>query len=502
MSTTRVRFQAAISPADGENFIQFFLESSTQQLNFTPPPPLQLEKHQVTIENYLAANPAAGDIVSDVGDALWDCLATHANVNQAFQHALEPGQPDRCISLSFTSGTAAAKELPWEALRKNEAFLSFDEGIPILREVDTTSENRPLTLLEGEKLRFLGVIAAEGEDGRGEWKALKRAFSSVSETLPIEGLILTSSPEVTQDINDNGPPNIAVGPIFDQAHALIQTIQAFGPHIAHFFCHGHAGGNLKLQCSGVEFGRKASTWLSTVDLEKALALSAWVTVLNACSLAAPPDPDAPEIAGSLNLCESLVKNGFPVVIGMRAPVNAGDAEIFAESFHTSMLNTIGTQLAKGAGPLSLAASFGGACRAILGAKPPDVSKRMPSWTLPVMNLRPDLLHLERIQNPQDPPISDAIIRFKPPWLDPTETDPSAPFDLEGSTDEGTADGGADLTHIDPIQLHIKREEAQGELAALEAILRDHSDDFLSSLGQIQSRIDSLNAQLSPRDSGS
>ena len=396
MTTTRIRFVAALSPSDNQPYTQFHIEAPGVDLPFTPIPALNLTPHQTAIDNYKTANGGGGNIVSDVGEALWQCLNSHGNADEAFRPSLSPGAPDPWVSLSFSDGTADAKDLPWEALRENAGFLCFDKRIPIVREVETPVENPALTLLEGEKLRFLAVIAASGDDGRGEWRALKRAVKSANDRMPIEVLVLTSNPNIVTDIEQNENQFFSAGPVPEGASALIQRIQSFRPHIAHFFCHGHANGFLEVERSSAEFGAVEPTWLSVAHLEEALALSTWVTVLNACSLAST-QAATPEPAGSLNLCEQLVESSVPIVVGMRAPVDAGDAQAFAESFHTNTLRVLADLFTAGTGRLSLAKCFGDACRAILSLGSPMEALQKPAWTLPVMNLRPDTLQFERVK---------------------------------------------------------------------------------------------------------
>lgn len=450
MTTTRIHFEAALDP-EMQLYTQFHIEAPGQIQAFTPKRPLKLLPHKSAIDNYKANNGAADNIVGDIGDALWACLSDHPNANNAFLPTLRPGAPGRMVSLSFSPETADAKELPWEALRENAEFLCFDMRVPIVREVETAAESLPLTLADGEKVRFLAVIAAEGDDGRGEWDALLRAVKSVGEDLPIEVLVLTSNNAIAEDIEQNESDIFLAGPVPDGAASLKQRIQAFGPHIAHFFCHGHAKGFLELERSSAEWGAGEPTWLSVTDLEEALSLSAALTVLNACSLAAVGDAnDKP--SGCLNLCEQLVQRGFPIVVGMRAAVNAGDAHAFAESFHTKALAVLSQQFAVGGGNVSLAESFGDACRAILSMGPPMDSVVKSAWTFPVMNVRPTPLQLERLQ-----------------------------------TADAAGLAGADLS----LDARIDHEEAQSELAALELVLRDHAQDFAGSIEQIKERIDQI-----------
>lgn len=461
MTTTRIRFEAALHPDDPDttrHYTQIHIEAPGQILPSVGIPALRLEPHQTAIDKYRAALPGSGNIVGDIGDALWQCLAAHDNADAAFLRSLTPGTSDRQVSVSFSDMAIDAKELPWEALRESTSFICFDKRVPIVREVATSVENTPLTLTSDEKLRFLAVIAAEGNDGRGEWNALKRSILSVSERLPVEVLVLTSNPRIATAIRDEENPRITAGPVPDGSTALIQRIQSFAPHIAHFFCHGHASGYLELERSSAEWGAGQPTWINAASLEEALSLSAWVTVLNACSLAsveadADVEADKPLLAGSLNLCEKLVERGFPIVIGMRSPVDAGDALSFAERFHASALGAIANLVAAGGGTLALAKSFGDACRAILSLGSPMDALEKPAWTLPVMNLRPDLLHLQYV-----PAVAGVANAASP-------------------------------------DARIEREELQGQLDTLEAALRDHTEVYADLLGPIGARIAELRVKL-------
>ncbi len=409
--------------------------------------------HQAAVDQYNAPQPGAGDYIGDIGDALWKCIKEHGNADAAFQPILAPGQSDRVIRVTFHPFTRGAKDLPWECLRHANGFFSFDMRVPVVREFTTAAENVPLSIGTGEKLRFLAVLAAKGASVAGEWRMLEKAIAPIAAQLPVEVLVLSSKKDVRTKAQQMANVTVKTGTVSDDSDKLVREVRAFAPHIAHFFCHGDASGTLQLEPSSAERGDTGSTYLSTANLEDALKGTATLAVLNACSLA---DPDGtytgPAISGSANLCEELVSRGVPVVIGMRNPVDEGDARKFAETFHANVLSQVATQYHANGGKLELAECFADACRAILGGSHPTDALRNPAWTLPVMNRRPEDVTLER-------PL----------------TAPS------------TADGDAPLT------ARLTVEEDHGELEILRLVLEDHADFYAGSLDQIKARIAELEA---------
>ncbi len=446
MTITHVRFETGLGPND-EIFTQVHVQAPNVAAEAqAPKPPLMTLELRDILERY--NNPAQqGDVVRQIGTALWERLRANGDAENAFAPVLDTDTPGRAVRLSFHNLAADARDMPWEAIHAGgqHGYLCLEKRVPVLREFGRARSAVPLRHSPFERIKLLCLIGAKGDEGRAEWHALHKAIRTAQE-LPLEVLVLTSTPALRDQIEAAADPYLTAAPIPEGNAPLIARIASFAPHIAHFFCHGIAGPASYLQVadSSREHGDPGETYLTTADLQEALSGKVWVTMLSACSLA---DTGAPEgvVAGqaTTSLAEALVRDGFPAVVGMRAPILPRFTADFAGSFMSSLLRVVTATLRAGGGELDLATCFADACRATLPSDqgpPLSVADRLRVWTVPSLSLRPGPLRLE--------PIGDAV----------------------RADVANLPDRSADVAHPDD----ASREEAIGELDALRPALEDRT----------------------------
>jgi hypothetical protein len=116
-----------------------------------------------------------------------------------------------------------------------------------------------------------------------------------------------------------------------------RLIREFCPHILHFFCHGHSGENSFLRIASTldrEQDQDGTIYLRPGDLRQDVDpdQSIWLVVLNCCDSA-----NAIRCGDTRNLAASLVRKGFPAVIGMREPVDTNYARVLTEELYSSLV---------------------------------------------------------------------------------------------------------------------------------------------------------------------
>jgi len=448
MTTTRIEFSAVGDPDDPTTLIH--IEAPGRVLPNEMPRYLNLASHRDVLEPFLEGQAGGDDFVAILGDTLWDCLDGHPNAKDGFSPSLQEGVADRKVTISFRHNPQDVKSLPWEALRVNGDFLTFDKRVPVVREIDSHWPGASPELARNEKLRFLAVIGAEGDTGEGEWNALNRALKSVAGDLDLEVLLISSNYALLEKARAIQEFSIATETIPVNRGDLVHAIERFMPHVAHFFCHGHAEGFLKIEPAGNEYAQVPEiVTLDEVDLEQALLQTACLTVFNACSLA-QDGGDETQQSGSLSLCEDLVQKGLPIVVGMRAPVDTGVARRFALNFHRNALQIFRKLLDDGGGHVDLSRGFGDACRAILSGGEQGAERRELSWTLPILHQKSELPSLTR---------------------------------------RAVGDASTDLAS------KMARVQKQAELDTLMAVLEDPPDEYLLLLPAIRAQVGKLQTEL-------
>ncbi|EHK57119.1 CHAT domain-containing protein [Allomesorhizobium alhagi] len=439
--TVRILFEPA-QELSGEIVTQFHLEKETVNLPVAARVPVNMGALSSVIQQYESGTNPTATVVKDVGSALWSNIARHQNATEAFRDALN-GADSAVVRLTFTALGDEARALPWETMYSPHGFLAFGSQVPIIREIPDTGRTAPLAIEAGMPFKLLAVIAAQGGDANSEWRALRRALQAAGGGMPTEVLVLSSSKAVVDDIKSAGTDGIAARKMPGSKQDLVHAIAEFAPHYAHFFCHGEpTGGNLVLENGGAEYGEERSLFLDLVDLKQSLLGTTWIVVLNACSLAGDGADQSGETA---SLCEKLVQQGLPLVIGMRAPVSESNANRFAEGFTGRALAAIARTLEKpGTTDLNLGRCFAAACRDILAdnPQPPNAAAEVfREWSLPVYTTREGFGLIER-----------------PPPLPPEAAEMIAEDVLDGDT-----------PRLDTLAT-LKREELAGELDMLSDLI--------------------------------
>ncbi len=453
MPTARIEFDVIqLLGQSGALLTHFRVRQDGAILADEPNAPLDIDAIQPSVQCFDTPG-AGGEPVADVGRALWQSLQAHKNAAVALAAILSPGASEPSLRVSFTGHALAAKKLPWEALFGPDGFLC-DRRVPIAREVAVTARSSLLQIVRDEELRFLAVIAAAGNDGIGEWQALKDSVLAPRSNLPVKLMVMTSKPAIREEIATMDPARVVAMPISGTKDLFLKMIGDFRPQIAHFFGHGFSGGGtsfLEIEDSSVENGGLGRHHLNASHMEAALSGSAWIVVLNACSLAAGSG------AGTGSLAETMVARGIPAVIGMRDLVLPEIAHAFARIFHRAVLDRVADLAAGGSGLLDLPLCFADACRDIPltphGQPSDPLAKfRLRDWALPSLHVRQEPLFVDVIQAARmvaslSLPDSDIAV-FPPPDVVMSSPAPMRQAEIQGEIDmlnEVLADRNAALT---------------------------------------------------------
>lgn len=320
--------------------------------------------------------------ITDAGTALIEALRRHDNAAIALDQTLNapPTAPKRDIRLVFRDFGQDARNFPWEVMHDpNSGFLGMDLGIPILRVVKTApNATRPLQRLSGGELRLVAVLAAEGVDSHPDYDAMMRALQRYGR--PWRLRIFTPDVSVKQAVEAAGDDRIELLPVPETAQDLMSDIAAFRPQICHFFCHGlsTSGGRL-LVANALTLMGGGPLVIKPSELGRQLPSSTWLVTLNACS-SNRPDSDSE----SVSLATGLVRNGVPVVVGMRQETGATTLNTLTKTFLGDALEYLETALGGNAPiELDLSVCLNTARNAICGSVPP---RRIKEWSLPTMTV--------------------------------------------------------------------------------------------------------------------
>ncbi|WP_082663739.1 CHAT domain-containing protein [Sinorhizobium sp. Sb3] len=334
------------------------------------------------------------DVVRKAGAALYESLLTHNHASHALRRTIEAenGTPDRQIRLRIPGLAASTQNLPWELLHApTSGFVDLVSRIPVLREIETKSRPRtPDGLLTDEGLRFLSIIAAEGISGLEEWRAVSSALKKYGRPFQLRIFVAETAIKEKIEAETAGDDRMTTSLVPGNKLDLLNEVRSFAPQICHFLCHGQSdsGGYLEIANQGVSFGG-APLIIMASDLEDVLPGSAWLVLLNAC-LGAHANPRS----GTSTLAAKLVKEGVPVVVGMRDEIPADIIGRFSHAFLSEVMRTIAKIAAGGVeedlelGPC-LSRARATICENFPGAAtlPPDeIGARVKEWALPVMSV--------------------------------------------------------------------------------------------------------------------
>jgi CHAT domain len=382
-------------PVDGQESGDFFLLEEPHD----PPPPLSPRLlRSLNCDPAAAAFSASADPRA-AGELLFADLSSHPTVAWALAEARRQASAgaEQTLVLHLDREASVAHHLPWECLCAGGEFLGLTPELPIVRVIE--GRGHALAPVWDPPLRFLIVIGAAGISGLAEWQTLRRILLSPSRPFEVAIHLLVAEPELVAELE--AAPDPALSWSYLTLDELALRIEVFRPHVLHVSGHGiadDAGCFLELTSridwiklnSGAAL--RGSIILEASDFRDWLRRhpALWLTCLSCCDSGRPT-------SSSRALAASLVAAGFPAVVGMRAPVEARDATLFAEAFYRELVERLGRAAAVTYLDFEIAAAVAAGRRALSkqrvaarGQAPGDCA-----WSLPVLYARPTPLLLHR-----------------------------------------------------------------------------------------------------------
>ncbi len=341
-----------------------------------------LRRPVAALARFADDNPV-DDVVQKLGQALFRELQRHPTVKEAVTRAL--GSAQSCpIFLKLDS--AAPAEYPWESLFDGVRgrFLALDAQSPITRMMPgVRNERRRFAALP---LRMVAVLSATDIDASGEWKSLLKAVKQSGIDLRLH--VVIGQRALLRKIKKSKPTWVSCEELTSE-DTVRRALNAFDPHLVHFFCHGAARPEplLELATERGHNAHKPNVQLGANDLKNAAPL-AWLATLNCCL-------GGSDVEGVRALAAALViLGGYPAAIGMREPITDRDANLFCQSFYTEVFTELAAAFANGAeftaawaNPLCIA-------RQTLrkeyanGLGPDQAAARYRKWTVPILCVDP------------------------------------------------------------------------------------------------------------------
>jgi hypothetical protein len=326
-----------------------------------------------------AQDPPQSDVVLTVGTKLFESLERHPTVRKAVETAL--AQPQG-YPIYLRMDSVEAAEYPWESLfdTGRQRFLALYPETPIGRIVPAGYQvDRQYV---APPLRLVAILSAAGVDAAGEWRSLQRAVDGTS--LDVEVRVVVGQQSLHREIEAK-PPAWARSVLLSRNTVISRVLQEFNPHFVHFFCHGTARPNpmLELATPRAHAAKNSDLQVAPAWL-KGLAPMPLLVTLNCCS-------GASDAEGVRGLASELVVNAdYPAAIGMREPIEATDAHVFAESFYGEVFSQLEQVFTNGQ-PVELewAGALCSARQALRNAHaaelPPDpAAARHRKWTVPIL----------------------------------------------------------------------------------------------------------------------
>jgi len=345
-----------------------------------------------------AGGDLSSDLVKQVGKQLFKRLAKHQAVGMALDQLVLNNNVQRS-SLYIRVAGDDAESLPWETLCSPKGdFLALDHRWPMGRMADPPSGNQsPIERAFEPPLRILAVLSAPPIDARPEWDALYSAIRDERLKLHLE--VYVCQLDLKVHIESLGDPRIHVNLVPNKASDLLDEIQAFRPHLLHFFCHGSTQSQPRLVFGNIAgwLTQESNLTITADDLRQRpeIVQMVWLLTLNCCDGAAVGKNVA-------SIAWSLVKgNGFPAVIGMREPVASADANLFTEAGYLAILAEINRCVGPSPDPPDIEwASILYQPRRKLAETHADghpttaaAAAETRQWTLPVIYVRPQIFRL-------------------------------------------------------------------------------------------------------------
>jgi hypothetical protein len=316
------------------------------------------------------------DVVQLVGSKLFTSLVGHPKVSKAFQSAL--AQQGGCpIYLRLEAHKAA--EFPWESLFDSDGqrFLALHRDWPIGRILPTNDQASRHYI--APPVRVVAVLSATGVDAAGEWRGLAQAVEATDVDVRVN--VVVGQRDLFKAISAERPPWADVTLLTD-GDAIARTLKKFDPHFVHFFCHGTARPTptLELATSQAHAGRFSDVVLSPAWFKKKADMPLLAT-LNCCR-------GASDIDGVRGLASELVVNAdYPAAIGMREPIAATDAHVFAKTFYEEVFGMLEEAFADGqAREMEWAGALCAARQALRQEQAGGLAPagRNRKWTVPIL----------------------------------------------------------------------------------------------------------------------
>jgi CHAT domain len=335
-------------------------------------------------------DPPSTDVVQTVGKKLLSSLGRHPTVKSAIQAAL--AQQGGC-PIYLRLDTIEAAEFPWESLfdASRKRFLALSPEFPIGRIIPAVYQTS--TRYIAQPVRMVVVLSATGVDATGEWGSLAAAIGGTK--LDVRVKVVVGQRDLFQAIKADTPKWADVFPLSGEP-AIAKQLEDFDPHFVHFFCHGTARPDPLLELA-TPIAHAART--SDVQLGPAWFKGRGrplLGTLNCCVGASDGD-------GVRGLAAKLVAEAnYPAAIGMREPIEATDAHVFASNFYGTVFNELEAVFAGGqprpvewAGPLCAARQALRTAHA--GGLPPDpAAARHRRWTVPILCQAPGSLTIDPV----------------------------------------------------------------------------------------------------------
>jgi hypothetical protein len=339
----------------------------------------------------LSTVPISAGAVAQAGAHLLAKLCENPSVQSALTAAFNGPGP---IYIDATAPRPQA--LPWEALCNAAGQFAALSGWPVARVISSPVKPVNTERTFDPPLRVLAVLAAAGVQTGAvpEARGIHQALVARRATLDFELRVLGCEEALQQEVAGWNDPAVQFS-YLASAKQLTDLTEDWRPHLVHFFCHGIAGPNPRLELAtradAITGAARGSLRIEETDFQRMLDRhpALWLVALNCCLGAAATD-------GSTSLASRLVLMGYPLVVGMTEPIAADDAYVFSSSFLESTLRTLEEYLAQGdyrrevewAGVLvepreDLCSKYGGMATA----------RDVKAWTLPVLHARPGRFEL-------------------------------------------------------------------------------------------------------------
>ena len=335
------------------------------------------------------------EAVRKYGQRLLQELETHPAVKQAMQLVFM-APPGETRPVYFHLNEDSAERLCWEALyNEDKTFIGLDARWPIGRIADSILDRQEPPRDFTPPLRMAAILSALNRQADEQWFALRDAIARVRDDgLAVEALVLVGEESLLETIRgeiDAGLDGIRVEPVPDRSSQFENALNAFEPHILHFFCHGSSShGVPRLEAATIldwEMGNTTSSLKLSVDtLQNIRAMQdVWLVVLNCCESGRAEE-------STHSMAHTLVANVVPAAVGTLESFDVSDAHELCLGFYPLLFEEL-TKVLQGPEngdlvELEWATALRGARRS-LSEKHEDDPSNNREWALPVLYARPE-----------------------------------------------------------------------------------------------------------------